>query len=796
MEGWLTKKGHRFKSWKKRWFVLDREKGFVLSYFEKENKKNLKGSYILSASSRILSVPNEGSHKNLFELQAAGSGGDLLLMSAENDQVKAEWIRAIDEMIIICREALARAGRASTGLSSPLPPTIPPRETPPRPARGSGVSDITAALLTFPKHGLKLSGFREFIDLCGGPRELHELTTAVVCEQFVKRFTFSARVSYCTKLLAASSEHVGIATHFISHAWRYKFLDTYSAILDHFDSEPDAIVWFDVFSNNQHIAPNLDFNWWSTTFQSAIDQFGHTVVVFSPWNDPIPLTRAWCLYEIYCSALSECKLDVAICARDVADFLDHIARDTEAYFKMLCNIDVRKSESWNPRDKEQIFDAIEKSIGFDNINKMISAKMQKWVTQSLESNLSDSDAEVSVKRKIALAEIYRLQGSFLPALDLYREALRQSEHLDNADTEWVSATCYNGIGQVYDSRGKHKESLEYYQKSLEKRLSINEDVGGIYNNMAVVYANQGEYDQALQYYEKALEAMVVKLGENHPDVGACFNNIAVVYANQDRYREALRYYEKALGIEISVHGDRHPSVGGTFCNIAGVEDALENFDQALVYYEKALQIFTPTLGECHPSIGGVYFNLAMVYSSKGDTDKVLECYNKAITILVCTYGDKHHSVGDIHMNIASVCANQGKYDEALVEYEKALAILTESTSVGKIYNGMAMICYSQERFEEALSYYDKSLEVLVPIIGVNNADIAATYSTMGSIYQYLSDFDSALVRFTYALSILTAVHGPGHCDTVSLYKRIMTVYEAQGNAKKSLEYRKLLSMYG
>jgi len=72
------------------------------------------------------------------------------------------------------------------------------------------------------------------------------------------------------------------------------------------------VIWFDLFSNNQHKAIDLDFDYWSTTFQSAIQSFGHTVMVFAPWDDPIPLTRAWCLWELYCTVQTSSRFDIAM----------------------------------------------------------------------------------------------------------------------------------------------------------------------------------------------------------------------------------------------------------------------------------------------------------------------------------------------------------------------------------------------------------------------------------------------------------------------------------------------------
>ena len=41
-----------------------------------------------------------------------------------------------------------------------------------------------------------------------------------------------------------------------------------------------------------------DFEWWATTFRTAVQDIGETVIFLSPWNDPVMLKRAWCLYEM------------------------------------------------------------------------------------------------------------------------------------------------------------------------------------------------------------------------------------------------------------------------------------------------------------------------------------------------------------------------------------------------------------------------------------------------------------------------------------------------------------------
>ena len=97
-----------------------------------------------------------------------------------------------------------------------------------------------------------MSFFNEFIIACGGRTVLEGLTTAEVCDSHVKPATSSARSSYCELLTAqhyrsCRGSAVGIATVFVSHAWKCLFLDVVDALDFHFRNEPDIIVWFDLF---------------------------------------------------------------------------------------------------------------------------------------------------------------------------------------------------------------------------------------------------------------------------------------------------------------------------------------------------------------------------------------------------------------------------------------------------------------------------------------------------------------------------------------------------------------------
>lgn len=152
--------------------------------------------------------------------------------------------------------------------------------------------DAESELDQFSLSGVRLEYLDAFVEKYGGRAKLTGLTTTDVCEQYVKP---KHTKSICEHLLDEDSPMVGTAACFISHAWSYAFLDTVDAIKHHFEAlkQTDVIIWFDLFSNSQHDTSTKPFAWWSGTFRNAIAKLGSMVMILTPWDKPITLTRAW-----------------------------------------------------------------------------------------------------------------------------------------------------------------------------------------------------------------------------------------------------------------------------------------------------------------------------------------------------------------------------------------------------------------------------------------------------------------------------------------------------------------------
>ena len=364
---------------------------------------------------------------------------------------------------------------------------------------------VNASSLPFETKGVHISVFKAFVKKHGGKQFLcendywdkskgsvmktfEEMTTTDVCEVLLKPIVVADKSSYVDYLVEhEDASVVSKAQVFISHAWKYTFTDVVNAICNHFESKPDIFIWFDLFSNNQIEAPNLDFDWWSGTFKNAIKDFGYVVMVISPWNNPVPFTRAWCLFEMYVAKETKSTFEVAMSEEEKANFMKTIQEDNSQYFQMLGNINVKKSECFKEEDQKAIFDLVNTLPDKEHtINAMICELMREWCLSLVKNVDENGSLRDVVSQKSSYASMLDDRGEYNEALAVYTEVLGLYKDLDGEDSTTVAGT---------------------------------------YNNMANVYNNQGAYSKALEYYQLALNIRKAKLGKDHPHTISVNKNI-------------------------------------------------------------------------------------------------------------------------------------------------------------------------------------------------------------------------------------------------------------------------------
>lgn len=227
-------------------------------------------------------------------------------------------------------------------------------------------------------------------------QRLRGLTTDEVCASIIKPVTQAAQWpveeqerSYARMWRAAGGDGVDTATVFASHAWTFVFEDLVGS-LRFFESQqlaagkPPSYFWLDIFVVDENAAHTYPSTWWQTSFTQAVGSIGHTALVLTPWHSPVPLRRAWCLWEIYSTLKEKAQLSVCMAEVEMQDFHRALVADVDSCITSLCTIDAETAEAGSQNDLDMIFAAVRSlSGGFQTLNTTVMHEMREWLIESV-----------------------------------------------------------------------------------------------------------------------------------------------------------------------------------------------------------------------------------------------------------------------------------------------------------------------------------------------------------------------------------------------------------------------------
>lgn len=277
--------------------------------------------------------------------------------------------------------------------------------------------------MLFEPKGVSIEFVRKFL---ADNQELLETlrTTADVCEKVIKPAT-AEKGPYMTLLQDQVDDNgkpfTGVANVFVAHAWLFNLGET-ADVLEQFACEnPGAYFWYDLFCHDQNIADPLPADWWSNTLNASIKVIGTVLLVLSPWNGPIPLTRVWCLWEIMCALQDDTVKFVVKLPRTQREALKlGVLERAKSILQALADIQAEKAEATKPSDKDLIFQSIEQTIGFDQVNIQVKNRLRAWYIRTLQE-IGDKEAE-NVSE--VSAKFFYNSGLALKQLGLYHEAMK------------------------------------------------------------------------------------------------------------------------------------------------------------------------------------------------------------------------------------------------------------------------------------------------------------------------------------------------------------------------------------
>ena len=296
-------------------------------------------------------------------------------------------------------------------------------------------------------------------------------TTTHVNIAIVKPRTLGSGACYAVSVLKSHPDLVGIPTDFVSHAWRYTFAELVDAIeLEHnericadsdsINSSSDQLLlqqkqkqkqkqkrfyWNDIFVEDQNTTMSRPEGYFFTAFREAIASIGRTVLVLEPIQTPIPLTRAWCIWEIWSTIDSKSDLVVVMPPSEEVTFEQLIMDDFNSIVEALSQVDSVNSQAFVEDDRISIHRIIQEQCegGHDEVDRAICDSMRQWFTSACQRILS----------KLQLEEAHDDDD-------------KEEENITETRKKWK---MINNVGKLVRKMGKLNETEKLYRLCYQER---------------------------------------------------------------------------------------------------------------------------------------------------------------------------------------------------------------------------------------------------------------------------------------------------------------------------------------
>jgi serine phosphatase RsbU (regulator of sigma subunit) len=300
------------------------------------------------------------------------------------------------------------------------------------------------------------------------------------------------------------------------------------------------------------------------------------------------------------------------------------------------------------------------------------------IEKALKENLSEKEL-LSLKKSLAhslnnIGFVSQNKGKVKEALEYFSKSLKIWEEIDN---KYGIAYSFNNIGYVYQNQNQNKEALKCYLKSLKLREEIGDKYGMAYslNNVGVVYQRENEIEKALECFFKSLKIRE-ELGDKF-GIAYSLNNIGAIYQKEGEDSEALEYFFKSLEIREEI-GDKQ-GLAESLCNIGLIYQTQDKDNKALTYLLRSLEI-SKEIG--FPEyIEKASLGLSKSFEKQGEFNEALNMYKLHVQMMDSINNESNQKAA-IQQQAKYEYEKQKALDDA--EHEKQLAIEQEAKEKQKI----------------------------------------------------------------------------------------------------------------
>ena len=630
----------------------------------------------------------------------------------------------------------------------------------------------------YPIHGIKLSSLNKFIETIyesDGRSMLEELSVVDVKNLFIKPLIIHKKSSYCEYLKTIDPQSVGEAQVFISHSWKYKFLDVVDILHSHFENTPNMFIWMDIFSKNpfENTFADSDVDDYLWVSMSVIKHVKHVVLILFPWNH---ILTAWMLYDIVCVVHGEekCKFDIAMSRANKYKFMKIGADSTLE--SILPLKDCRNSTTLDSFSKIRILYLMETMVGFKKVNESVINRMMNF-SNTLEQNETDIDVTLDLIND--LAKLY--SNKHEEALHYYTMSLHMKKnklgpnHPETLQTMNSLAALYVKIRGTDDELSLCNECLAIRQHVLGKN---HPDTLQSVSTLASLYAKIGSNDVALELYIECLAKLEEILGKNHPDTFQTMNDLALLYKRMGRDEDSFNVHMRLFSSRRNILGEKHEDTLQSMKTVIESCKSTRRTTEALFLFKNYIAILEEKFGKNHSYTMEACEEMYVIMDTLPLEERICVC--DVVKSTVGVNGIYSIAYEKLIEKISTDVRNSDWKNSDKEHYATAMRTL----GIVKMNQGMFEV--AEDFFGEA-----NELEVEKPMLKLQSMnDLAVLYSKMGKYMESWYLFEKCLTLCKEVLkkdpsdiSVLINSSSPINNEAVRVYEAL------RKSEQKELEHK-------
>jgi len=207
--------------------------------------------------------------------------------------------------------------------------------------------------------------------------------------------------------LGKSKDKVGRATFMLSYVWGYTIGDIIDTLWDYCCQQQGldpkrTYIWICCLCVNQHrVASNIangkeiPFRTFRQLFYSRAKAIGNILVMMSPWDQPIYVTRVWCIFEFFTASTlqsdhttNDNNVTIVMPPNQTQEMARLIvSKDYHVFLDRICQImdqtKVEDAKASYATDKERIMQIIQSSMGLSEFNAKVNELLRKCLLDTV-----------------------------------------------------------------------------------------------------------------------------------------------------------------------------------------------------------------------------------------------------------------------------------------------------------------------------------------------------------------------------------------------------------------------------